>query len=93
MTNTNNGVTATATSTSRSGNHKGKARKTSINGQVRVSFTDDTGTKRTYLLPDKTLFIQMDNRSASLHLGARSPKLTVFQPKSMSTFARETIAV
>ena len=93
MVNTKNGVTATATTTNQSGYRKKKTRRPTINGQVKVSFTDDTGIKRTYLLPDKQLFIQMDNRSASLHLGARSPKLTVFQPKSMSTFARETITV
>ncbi len=93
MVNTKNGVTATVTTTNRSGYRKRKTRRPNINGQVKVSFMDDTGTKRTYLLPDKQLFIQMDNRSASLHLGARSPKLTVFQPKSMSTFARETITV
>ena len=93
MVNTKNGVTATVTTTNRSGYRKRKTRKPNITGQVKVSFMDDTGIKRTFLLPEKQLFIQMDNRSASLHLGARSPKLTVFQPKSMSTFARETIAV
>ena len=93
MVNTKNGVTATVTTTNRSVYRKRKTRRPNINGQVKVSFMDDTGIKRTFLLPEKQLFIQMDNRSASLHLGASSPKLTVFQPKSMSTFARETITV
>ncbi len=93
MTNTKNGVAVTATTTNQSGSRKRRTRRTSTGTQVRVSFTDTTGTMQTYTLPEKHLFIQMDNRSASLNLGTRSPKLTVFQPKSMSTFSRETITV
>jgi len=93
MVNTKNGVATTETTTNRNGSRKRRTRTTGMGTQVRVSFTDATGTMQTHTLPEKHLFIQMDSRSASLYLGARSPKLTVFQPKSLSAFAKETIAV
>ena len=94
MTNTKNGVATTATTTNRNGSRKKRTRPVENTGnQVRVTFIDATGTMQTHTIPEKLLFIQMDGRSASLYLGARSPKLTVFQPKSVSRFSKETIAV
>ena len=70
-----------------------KTRTTNTNGHARISFMDAMGLHRTFTVPNNSLFIQMENRSANLNLGTRHPKLTIFQPKNLTRFTKETITV